>query len=174
VHRHKGGKFFVRRTKWPGRLNVWGGGSALGFGEIYIFKENLNGELYCTTLEKALLSSAERLMNGRWWLLQDGDPNPASRLVTQCMSDHDIRTFSWPANLPDLNPIENTWTLLKDNVAKRGASSLEGLERYRREEWYGLSVTYAQRLVGSMPSRVREVIAANGDATVIRCTTVQQ
>jgi hypothetical protein len=164
VRRHVGEKRYIRTTKYPGRVNVWGCMSAQGFGDIYIFEENLTAELYTTILEEAMLPSAERLMKGVWWLQQDGDSKHTARRTRDWLAEHNIRTFDWPANSPDLNPIENVWNLLKDRVAARGATSVQELKRYIQEEWDAMSMTYAESLVGSMPKRMQDVLAANGDA----------
>jgi transposase len=69
----------------------------------------------------------------------------------------------WPANSPDLNPIENVWAVLKLNVRKRRPCTVKQLVRAIYKEWKELSVEYAQALVSSMTRRVKEVITAQGD-----------
>ena len=111
-----------------------------------------------------MLPSAEHLMTGVWRFQQDGDSKHTARKTRDWLAEHNIRTFDWPANSPDLNPIENAWNLLKDHVAARGATSIQELRRYIQEEWDALTVTYARSLVSSMPKRMQDVLAADGDA----------
>ena len=43
--------------------------------------------------------------------------------------------MEWPANSPDLNPIENLWHLVKRNAEKRMPKNCVDLERLMVEEW---------------------------------------
>ena len=40
-------------------------------------------------------------------------PCHTARSVKVWMKDHQIRTLSWPAQFPDLNPIKNLWNVIK-------------------------------------------------------------
>ena len=43
--------------------------------------------------------------------------------------------MEWPANSPDLNPIENLWHFVKRNAEKRMPKNRADLERLMVEEW---------------------------------------
>ena len=78
--------------------------------------------------------------------------------------EHNIKRLDWPANSPDLNPIENVWALLKGRVANRRPGNLDELELTIKQEWNALTRDYAFSLISSMPSRLKQVIERDGDA----------
>ena len=76
-----------------------------------------------------------------------------------------MKVFDWPAQSPDLNPIENLWSELKKCVRKTGATNLTDLYEFSQEEWKKIPVEYCERLVDSYPARLAGVIKAEGGAT---------
>ena len=73
--------------------------------------------------------------------------------------------MNWPANSPDLNPIENVWRLLKWRVGKRFPHTDEEVRRYIIEEWAKLMKEDFIKYIESMPERCRAVIEASGGHT---------
>jgi len=61
--------------------------------------------------------------------------------------------MDWPSNSPDLNPIENLWSIVKRNVEKRMPRNLEDLERMMVEEWNNIPDETIINLVKSMKNR---------------------
>ena len=77
-----------------------------------------------------------------------------------------VKILDWPGNSPDLNPIENLWTVMKDKVVKKQPSSLPDLCRAIKEVCVNeISKEYCANLVNSMPRRLAAVIQNNGGHT---------
>ncbi|CAJ0890843.1 1222_t:CDS:2 [Entrophospora sp. SA101] len=78
-----------------------------------------------------------------------------------------IATIDWPANSPDLNPIENIWKLLNDNIQKHEdfPRTVNELKIALREECENLDRSVFEEVVTSIPKRIDAVLRANGGPT---------
>jgi len=155
-----------RKVKHPPKVHVYGCFSNSGFGKIQSFTGKLNAKKLVTLYERGLLPSVTTLFGDDepdWILQEDKDPKHTSKLAIKWKEENGINRMRWPANSPDLNPIENVWAVLKLNVRKRRPCTVKQLVRAIYKEWKELLVEYAQTLVSSMTRRVKEVITAQGD-----------
>ena len=64
--------------------------------------------------------------------------------------------MDWPAQSPDLNPIENLWTILKQKVDSSKPSSLDVLWETLNGVWDNIEESTIESLVASMPKRVKQ------------------
>ena len=81
--------------------------------------------------------SVRELTGGSVVYQQDNAPIHTSRATKEWLRTNKIATIDWPANSPDLNPIENIWKLLKDNIQKHEdfPRTVNELKIALREEW---------------------------------------
>ena len=71
--------------------------------------------------------------------------------------------MDWPSNSLDLNPIENLWGIVKNNVERRMPKNLGELESFMVEEWNRIPESMLINLVGSMKQRCELIIEKNGE-----------
>ena len=80
-----------------------------------------------------------------------------------------MQFLPWPAQSPDVNPIENLWQDVKRAVYNRPQKpkNLTELTRLVKSVWKAIPLKSIQVLVESMPRRVEACIAAKGGPTNI-------
>jgi len=75
--------------------------------------------------------------------------------------------LDWPAQSPDLNPIENFWNEVDWRLRQLPGplSSKDYLWAKLQIVWNGIEADFCERLVSSMPKRVNDVIKAKSGYT---------
>lgn len=148
---------------------VWGSMSYDGVGPLITVQGSVTGRKYRQILQQNLLPLvAERQRRRLQTILQDDNaPVHRANVVTAWKTKNNVTTLEWPAQSPDLNPIENLWMVLKRAISSRSPSpqTVADLQVVIQEEWKKIPKGDVQKLVESMPKRALDVIKANGFAT---------
>ncbi|GFS52611.1 transposable element Tcb2 transposase [Trichonephila clavipes] len=78
-----------------------------------------------------------------------------ANLVDEFLESEDIKRIPWPANSPDLNPIENLWDYLGRAIARRHPPprDVNGLKTALLEEWSLISQTVINNVISSLKTR---------------------
>ncbi len=127
----------------------------------------MDQDVYLQILEGPMSESVEMLFPqyGDCIFQQDNDPKHTAKKVKAYMKDNWVDLLPWPAQSPDLNPIENLWSHLDHQLAKRNCTTKQELFEVLAEGWKAISVDYLQVLVNSMPARCLAVIESRGYPT---------
>ncbi|CAF1540052.1 unnamed protein product, partial [Adineta ricciae] len=120
------------------------------------------GRLYVEILQNHLIGNARKQFGRRWRYQQDNDPKHTSRIAKQFLKEQVPEIIDWPSNSPDLNPIENLWSILKRRVEKRRPSNINELDQFLHEEWENIDLKIVNNLVQSMKSRCLAIIDSKG------------
>jgi len=122
----------------------------------------MTGEFYVGILQDRL-PEMKRMLGRRWRFQQDNDPKHTSRVAKKFLGENIPEVIDWPANSPDLNPIENLWGIVKNNVKRRMPADIDDLQVYLKEEWEKIAGDTLINLIKSMPNRYQAIIDSNGE-----------
>ena len=68
--------------------------------------------------------------------MQDVATPHTAKIVKQYLKDNKIRYIEdWYGNSPDLNPIENLWAIMKEELRNRNTSTFCKLQANLRDIW---------------------------------------
>jgi hypothetical protein len=152
-----------------GSLMIWGCMTAQGVGYACRIDGRMDGELYTRILDDELLQSLEFYGLGVDEVVfqQDNDSKHTSQRARQWFDEHGFELLDWPAQSPDLNPIEHLWAHLKRQLAgyDEPPTSIHELWQRVEVEWNKIPAQVCIDLIESMPRRVAAVLAAKGSYT---------
>jgi transposase len=134
-----------------------------------LIEDGLDSELYVKILKDNIKTIAEEYEIPFDDLIfqHDNDPKHTSLRARTFLEEEQIKVLFWPANSPDLNPIEHMWAELKRalNGYNTKPTSMKELWERTHTEWYKISKETCQKYIKSMPARIQAVIKAKGGHT---------
>ncbi len=142
-------------VKFPQSVMIWGAMSSAGVGSL------CKNQHHCTRLPRhfgavhASFSFLKMLISFsiRIWHLPT------------LPKDQGVGVLDWPANSPDLNPIENLWVIVKRNMRNKRPKNADELKATVKETWASIPPQQFHKLITSMPHRNEAVIKAKGAPT---------
>ena len=149
---------------------------------------NVNADRYLNILRDGVVTFVDTLIkpaqgadsiivatDDTFLFIHDNAPCHTVTKVTKFLKTKCLPTMKWPAQSPDLNPIENLWTDFKEHFHARCAclglkhsTRAEVLEKHAdvlRELWREQRLQVITKLIESMLRCVGAVIAARGGHT---------
>lgn len=155
-----------KQVKFPTSVLIWSCMSSKGPGELAVVKTTVNSQIYIDILDHFLIPSIDNAFGDEDVVFQDDNAScHRAKCVRDFLADRQIATMDWPANSPDLNPIENMWMKLKKLVQAKSPLCKDDLIIAIRECWKEMDINYCQSLIRSMPARIKAVIKARGGVT---------
>ena len=106
-------------VKHTQKIHIWAGFSSAGTFTLCIFTENLTARIFCDIINGHLLEQARVLHGEKWFLVQDNDPKHTAK-ITKAWLEQNVpqNTIDWPSQSPDVNPIENLFAWLEQELIK--------------------------------------------------------
>lgn len=138
---------------------------------MFVFdKGSVNGDVYRTHVvplikELVLQHQSESFWQQQSIVMQDNASIHKAKETKALFAQLGIRLMDWPANSPDLNPIENVWCILKDRVGRHFPTTREDVIAAIQLEWSRLTSSDVSRVCQSMRQRCQAVIDAQGGHT---------
>ncbi len=158
-------------VKFPQSVMVWVSMSSAGVGPLCFLRSKVNTAVYQEVLEHFMLPAADQLYGDADFIFQqDLAPAHSAKATSTWFKDHGIPVLNWPANSPDLNPIENLWCIVKRKMRYARPNNAEELKATIRATWALITPEQCHRLIDSMPRRIAAVIQAKGAPTIECCT----
>ncbi|GFX75356.1 transposable element Tc1 transposase [Trichonephila clavipes] len=95
---------------------------------------------------------------------QDTARPHVARIIQRFFGNHEIELLPWPTRSPDLSPIENTWSMVVQQLTQITPPAATPDQLWQRVEaaWSTVSQEHIQSLFESMPRRVAVAISNNG------------
>lgn len=174
------GRVYVRRTPTEelkpyclqgtikgggGSIMAWASFSASGPGPIHKFTGNVDRYDYIDMIEAIAVPYMREAMDPAAIFQHDNAPIHKAREVAECLERNNMTVLNWPPQSPDLNPIENLWTVIDEVIKEKKPANLSQLEEIIKDAWMNIPQSKCEKLVKSMQRRCIHVIKNLGYPT---------
>ncbi len=153
-------------VKFPQSVMIWAAISSAGVGSLCFLKSTVNAAIYQNILEHFMLTSADKLYGDADFIFQqDLAPAHTAKGTKSWFNDHGVTVLDWPANSPDLKPIDNLSDIVKRKMTDTRSNSADDLKTAIKAAWASITPEQCHRLIAPMPRHIDAVIHAKGCPT---------
>lgn len=153
-----------RRQGGGGSVTVWAAFGYHGKTPLMISDDSIKAASYRATLQEYLLPVADEIADSPIIFQQDNAP-PHTATTTKEWLNHNISwEKEWPAQSPDLNPMENMWAILSRKVYAdmKVYKSKSALIASIQKAWAEIGEEILHSLIDSMPNRMEAMVKSKG------------
>lgn len=157
---------YKQTEKYPASLMIYGA-IGVNYKSTLVF---VDGSIDALRYQRNILASGmfetmDTLKGrGNWIFMQDGAPCHKAHDTIVWLGTRCSYIAKWPANSPDLNPIENLWGCMKKAITLIKPKATAELKEVIKNVWDGFSQTKINDLVLSFFHRLRLVIMKKGES----------
>ncbi|GFW38552.1 transposable element Tc3 transposase [Trichonephila clavipes] len=157
----------IERDRYGGRgVLVWGGIMLRSRTDLHIFDAgSVNGTRYCNEILLPYVRLFRGAMGLQFLFMDDNAPCHRTVAAEQLLESEDIEHMDWPAQSPDLNPIEHVWDFLGRRLAARTLPpvTIRELRLALQDEWAAMPQQRIDTLIINMGRRRETCLAVRGD-----------
>jgi transposase len=141
---------------------VWGCVWYSGKSELCVCEENIDAGEYIKILTNYLLPCMPD--SNRYKFQQDNArPHIAKKTKTWLAAFAVSVLEDWPANSPDMNPIEHVWSWMRVYVNKEAPTDKKSLIKAIEAAWDEIPQSVIRSYIGHLNNVCQQIIAAGGD-----------
>lgn len=150
-----------------GTVMFWGG---IMYGRrtpLVLIERTMTGTIYAENIIEPIIQPL-RTEFGENFIFQDDNARPhRTQRVRNMLREGNIERLDWPANSPDMNPIEHVWDHIARAIQDRENPPVTRQELIiaAEEEWANMDQDYIDNLIRGMPRRVGQLMERRGDHT---------
>jgi len=146
-----------------GHIMVWGAINWSGIVHLTKIKGWIDSEKYIDTLEKDILPVLTSKLGKTFILMQDGASSHKSEKTISYLQKKKIEILEdWPAQSPDINPIEDIWSWMARKINLRRYKNMQELEDAIFDLWAQIPQSIIQTYISRLQKKYEYIIETEG------------
>lgn len=147
-----------------GTIMVWAGISSAARTDLVLCDRFVNANSYINNILRPVVLPFAQNYGQNFVLMHDNARAHTAAATTEFLEEHQINVLPWPAQSPDLNPIEHAWDMLQRRVLQhvQNFDNRQQLFQALQAAWEEIPQEYFENIITSMGRRRRAVINARG------------
>ena len=159
---YKKGSYTEHFTSEKRKINVFAGIGFYGKTDLFCFNGSFTVEIFKQIIESLYRDSNLFKEKKKLQIVWDNSMIHHAKITQEILRKKHLKSLFLPAYSPDLNPIENVWAVMKQDIYKNKFKSVEELIEKLEEVWDSID---PKKFIKNFSQRIETVQEQNGGIT---------